>query len=283
VPSIEAEERLPVFNLDSTVPSSDPDTLLTDNITSSTPQAASFLSIPEEHTTGQTNFRTLTETHSAMSFGQESSSASRSRDSTPHRMSSDAALAPPSFKGTTSEDAERWLRRFKYYVDYRKMSEDEALQIFKLFMADTAADWLESLDDNDKRSFRAITDKFIERFESSEVFRWQKASEIFSRQQGPTEKVDTFITDILNLAKRVPIDDPTIIRYALLKGFKPSIRQHVLQTSPETLDATLKSARIANMAAGNPDTRLKFSQNPVHLQNHVLKLLSFIFSCGFQQ
>ena len=36
------------------------------------------------------------------------------------------------------------------------------------------------------------------------------------------------------------------------------------------------------MAAGNPDTRLKFCQNLVHLQNHVQKLLGFIFSCGFQ-
>jgi len=134
------------------------------------------------------------------------------------------------------------------------MSDDDALQIFKLFMTDAAADWMESLDDEIKRSFSAISDKFIQRFEASEVFKWQKASEIFSRQQGPQEKVDTFITDILNLARRIPIEDPTIIRFALLKGFKPSIRQHVLQTSADSLEATLKSARVAEAAAAQGPT-----------------------------
>jgi len=120
------------------------------------------------------------------------------------------------------------------------MSDDDALQLFKLLLTDSAADWLESLEDAVKRSSAAVTAKFLERFASSEVVRWQKASEIFSRQQGPQEKVDTFITDILNLAKRVPIEDQTIIRFALLKGFKPSIRQHVLQTSADTLEKQSK-------------------------------------------
>jgi hypothetical protein len=166
-------------------------------------------------------------------------------------MSSDASFAPPPFKGLPSEDAERWLRRFRYYVDYRKLSDDEALQLFKLLLSDTAADWLESLDDADKRSIRSLAKCFTGRFETSEVYRWKQASEIFTRQQGPNESVDIFITDVLNLAKRVPIDDQKIIRFALLKGFKPAIRQHVLQSSADTLDATVKAARIAEAAAAH--------------------------------
>ncbi|HSN24072.1 MAG TPA: hypothetical protein VLS45_07885, partial [Methylomicrobium sp.] len=186
-----------------------------------------------------------------MSTADQSSSSNISRDRTPTRNSSDASFAPPPFKGLPSEDAERWLRRFSYYVDYRKLSDDEALQLFKLLLSDTAADWLESLDDADKRSIRSIMKCFISRFETSEVYRWKQASEIFTRQQGPTETVDIFITDVLNLAKRVPIDDQKIIRFALLKGFKPAIRQHVLQSSADTLDATIKAARIAEAAAAH--------------------------------
>jgi len=110
---------------------------------------------------------------------------------------------------------------------------------------------LESLDDTDKRSIRSISKCFIERFETSEVNRWKQASEIFTRAQSPNETVDIFITDVLNLAKRVPIDDPKIIRFALLNGFKPAIRQYVLQSSAETLDATVKAARLAEAAAAH--------------------------------
>lgn len=88
----------------------------------------------------------------------------------------------------------------------------------------------------------------MERFATSELQRWKQASTIFVRQQGPTELVDTYITDMLNLAKRVPITDKTVIRYALIKGLKPTIRQYVLQSAPTTLEDTLKAARIAEAA-----------------------------------
>lgn len=253
----ESTDNFPSLNFDVSDPSLDSETFSTARNTNiRAERSVTFASTTEEQSSGQPSL--ISDIHAArnMSLSQPSSSSSYFRDQTPTRTSSDAAFAPPPFKGLPSDDAQRWLRRFKYYTEYRKMSDDDALQIFKLFMADTAADWLESLKDEDKRSFPELMDRFIERFESSEVFRWQKASEIFSRQQGPTEKVDTFITDILNLAKRVPIEDPTIVRFALLKGLKPSIRQHCLQASADTLDATIKAARIAEAAAaqGPSDT-----------------------------
>jgi len=104
-------------------------------------------------------------------------------------MSSDASFAPPPFKGLPSEDAERWLRRFTYYVAYRKLSDDDALQLFKLLLSDTAADWLESLDDTDKHSIRSISKCFIERFETSEVNHWKQASEIFARHKAQMKRL----------------------------------------------------------------------------------------------
>ena len=240
--------RFPVF-LDTTAPSPDPDSPPTDSACCSRSVRSVILStVSEEHpATGQTSLFCDICPHRAF----QSSPSDSGRDPTTIRMSSDASFAPPPFKGLPSEDAERWLRRFTYYVDYRKLSDDEALQLFKLLLSDTAADWLESLNDTDRHSIRSISKCFTERFETSEICRWKQASEIFTRQQSPNETVDIFITDVLNLAKRVPIDDQKIIRFALLKGFKPAIRQHVLQSSADTLDATIKAARIAEAAAAH--------------------------------
>lgn len=162
---------------------------------------------------------------------------------------SDAAYSPPSFSGAANQDADRWLRRFRYYVDFRQMSDTAALQLFKLLLTDSAADWLESVPITDKLSIKTLYRAFKERFAASDIFRWQQASAIFARQQGATEAVDTYITDVLNLAKKVPIHDETLIRFALIKGFKPSVRQHVLQSAATTLQDTLKAARIAEAAA----------------------------------
>ena len=244
---------LPPLNLDATAPSFDSDSSSTVTVSQQRPaRTVSFASTAKPSSTrGQPSLFSDIKQRRTMSIAEQSSASNISRDRTPTRMSSDASFAPPPFKGLPSEDAERWLRRFRYYVEYRKLSDDEALQLFKLLLSDTAADWLESLDDAEKRSMHSLAKSFIERFETSEIYRWKQASAIFTRQQGPNETVDIFITDVLNLAKRVPIDDQKIIRFALLKGFKPAIRQHVLQSSADTLDATVKAARIAEAAAAH--------------------------------
>jgi len=136
---------------------------------------------------------------------------------------SDASYAPPIIYGASTQDAERWLRRFTYYVQFRQMNETAALQLFKLLMTDAAADWLESVNTKDKLTTKSLIAAFTERFASSDIFRWQQASAIFARKQGDSEAVDTYITDILNLAKKVPISDENIIRFALIKGFHPAI------------------------------------------------------------
>jgi len=244
---------LPKLTFDTTVSPSDSDSSSTTSARQQRPaRIVSFATVTEEQSkSGQPTLFGDIKPHRTMSTSEQSSASNIFRDRTPTRTSPDASFAPPPFKGLPSEDAERWLRRFTYYVEYRKLSDDEALQLFKLLLSDTAADWLESLDEADKRSTRSISKCFLNRFETSEVYRWKQASEIFTRQQGPTESVDIFITDVLNLAKRVPIDDQKIIRFALLKGFKPAIRQHVLQSSAETLEATVKAARIAEAAAAH--------------------------------
>ena len=162
---------------------------------------------------------------------------------------SDASYAPKTFDGTNKQDAERWLRRFRHYIEFRQMDDSTAIQLFRLLLTEIAADWLEALPAADRQSLTTLCTAFSNRFIHSDILKWKQMSEAFTRQQGPSECVDTFIADIQNLARRVPVTDEHMIRYALIKGLKPSIRHHVLQAQVTTLEDTIRAARVAEAAA----------------------------------
>jgi len=118
---------------------------------------------------------------------------------------SDASYAPPSFSGSKTQDADRWLRRFEYYVQFRQLSDKAALQLFKLLLTEAAADWLESVPDRQKLTTKLLTHAFKERFASSDIFRWQQASAIFARND----------TRVCPHAQRVPgIRQPLYYNYS---------------------------------------------------------------------
>lgn len=166
----------------------------------------------------------------------------------PTMVFSDAQIGPPPFSGQPSQNAERWLRKFQYYVHFRKLPPEEAVQFFNLLLTDVAADWIEALPDATRQNIDSLYHAFRERFDSSEICRWKDAAAVFDRKQSDGESVETFITDLLNLAKKVPIKDSHIIKLTLIKGFLPHIRQHVIQSGADSMDAVIKAARTAEAA-----------------------------------
>jgi len=60
----------------------------------------------------------------------------------------DSALTPKPFQGTESdsEKTEQWIDYFHTYTDFRQITGNSKLQLFRLLMADKAADWLRSLE-----------------------------------------------------------------------------------------------------------------------------------------
>jgi len=64
----------------------------------------------------------------------------------------------------------------------------------------------------------------------------------------PTESVDIFITDIQNAARLVPINDPDLLRFAIVKGLKPAIRLQVLQTVTRSLQGVIEAVQVAEAA-----------------------------------
>ena len=162
----------------------------------------------------------------------------------------DTAFTPKPFRGVAvdSDGTEQWLDYFQTYTAYKEIREESKIQLFKLLLVDQAADWLRSLEPDVTDDFASLLRAFRRRYSITDIDRWRKATLIWQRDQQPLESVDTFVTAIQNAARIVPIHDATLIRFAIIRGLKPAIRLHVLQTGATTLDDVIRAARVAEAA-----------------------------------
>jgi len=90
----------------------------------------------------------------------------------------DSAFAPPSFRGTDSEDANAWLLRFEKYAVYRGISDADKLHLVAVLLRYAASDWYDNLDNVVKADWTALQNAFKRRFQDTKILRWRKASEL---------------------------------------------------------------------------------------------------------
>jgi len=114
-------------------------------------------------------------------------------------------LAPPPFRGMSGDDGEAWLSGFEKYVLYRGFPDREKLNLLAVLLWDNASDWFDTLTDAQKTNWGAMRTAFTERFQDSDLQRWQKASAMWNRFQAPEESVDMYVTTMRKLAKAVGI------------------------------------------------------------------------------
>ena len=114
-------------------------------------------------------------------------------------------------------------------------------------MTDNAHDWMTSLPDDQSDTIEHLLDAFKTRFAMTELHKLQKLDQ-WQRNQKATESVDDYITSIQNAAKKIPVKDNELIRLAIIRGLKPNIKLHVMQSKPETLDGVISAARLAEEA-----------------------------------
>lgn len=162
----------------------------------------------------------------------------------------DSHFTPKTFTGTEkdTEKTERWLEYFNNYTAFRGIDDDAKLKLFKLLMTGQAAEWIRSLPEDITGNLQLLTQEFRQRFSLTDITRWQKATSMWTREQGVKESVDAYITDIINMARIVPITDQELVRFAIIKGLKSTIKVQVLLTSPTSVDEVTRIARIAEAA-----------------------------------
>ena len=173
----------------------------------------------------------------------------------------DTAFTPKPFSGAEKDcdKVEQWLTYLETYFAFRSIQGISRVQLFHLLMADSAADWLRSLDESVRTDYDQLMEAFRSRYSFSDLDRWKKASSLWEKSQRDSESVDSFVTSILNTARMVPITDTNLIRFAVIRGLRPQIRLHVLQSSASDLDSVVRAARVAEaaLAASTPPDDVK--------------------------
>jgi hypothetical protein len=162
----------------------------------------------------------------------------------------DSNISPKPFEGKQgdSERAEQWVNAFKAYAKLRSLTKASQAQYFALLMVKDAAIWLQSLPEEITTNIDSLIAEFNKRFSLTALDRWRKASTLWSREQAQDESVDKYISDIRNSARIVPITDQAMLQFAIIRGLRPEIKLHVLQSSPKSIEDVLSSARVAEIA-----------------------------------
>lgn len=171
-----------------------------------------------------------------------------------HSAVEELSLAPPMFSGASRVDADAWLHRFIQYVDYKRLGDEQKLQLFKLLMTDAAADWLRALPDEATRDFRDVVKKFNDRFVANAACKNANVAALWNRRQRPGETAEDFITATLRIAARIPVRDEDLVRHAAIQGLKEDIRRFVLLSRCSNIEEVMEAARLAEATTDQTPT-----------------------------
>jgi len=162
----------------------------------------------------------------------------------------DSTLTPKQFKGTSVEleSTEKWLTYFNTFCEFRNIRGKPKLQFFNMLLVGEADDWLRSQPEATRSNFDTLIAAFRARYSLSDIDRWKTATALLSREQSDTESVAAYITAVRNAAKIIPINDATLLRYIVIKGLRPPLRLHVLQTAANDLESVIRAAQVAETA-----------------------------------
>jgi Retrotransposon gag protein len=171
----------------------------------------------------------------------------------------DNFIFPQFFHGKSTENAKEWLQYIESYFDYKELSDEKKLKLFKLLLRDTAADWYCNLPENQTDSIEHLMVAFRARYDSSDIVKYRSAQTVFQRKQLHDESVDEYSTFIYKKFKEL-FDNPDdkMMKFVFLSGLRPSLSTYVLQQQPETLSEAIKAARIAEatVTSSKDDTLL---------------------------
>ena len=156
-------------------------------------------------------------------------------------------FAPDVFDGSTPEP-ETWLAHFHRYVIYRRLSDEDQLALFPLFLKGLALDWFDNLREDTTADTRSLLAEFKAYFCPSELDHFLDPESLFSRVQQSHEKTRDYIACMQKLARHLPGVDEETLKCVVVRGLRPSLKAHVLQHQPTTLGQILEAARFAEAA-----------------------------------
>jgi len=133
---------------------------------------------------------------------------------------------------------------------YKGMEESDRLKLTKAMLVGAAQDWVEALDSDKKNTMANFETSFSDCFIKLPVLRFRSAYDMFQKKQAETESVDAYANRLRSLAKRVDINDATLL-YTFVSGLKGKLASFVLGKNPTTLECAINDARVAEMSLGD--------------------------------
>ena len=165
----------------------------------------------------------------------------------------DNPYSPSTYHGSSTEDADDYLAYIERYATYRHLSEQQRLELLPVLLRDSAIDWYETLSHDEVSSWPNFRKSFLDRFGRIEATRFRDMTTLWSTSQATDETVDNYYSRMVNLARRLPHLDNVIIRDAVIRGLRPSIRAKVLSAEVQTMKQLLDTARLSEMAISSED------------------------------
>src|SRR6266496_3244186 len=158
------------------------------------------------------------------------------------------SLTPERFSGLHAENPTEFLEDAESFFAYRKLTEPEKIGAFSLLLKGPAKYWYSSL--ADKSTYNGISAAFKTQFASNSAITFRDMASVVAAKQLPDESVELYMARVQKLAKKAGATEDQL-RFSLVNGFKPTVRQHVLTSQADTFDKIRTAALIAEGASGD--------------------------------
>jgi len=101
-----------------------------------------------------------------------------------------------------------------------------------------------------KSDWQQLQGWFKERFQDSDLLKWQEASKMWARDQLVGESVEEFVTALQKMAKTAGVDD-TMLCYSVMRGLRRELCLYMIQSRATTLADVVKAAKVAEVTTGD--------------------------------
>ena len=124
------------------------------------------------------------------------------------------------------------------------------MALFKVVLVESAAAWHDSLPADTAGNWAQLKTAFETRYNPPGFMKYQHTKYLFHMKQSDTS-VGDFYAKMQRLAKDVSADEH-MLRFAVINGLNPEIRNHVTRSQPTTWTYLIYHAKVGEMCVPVP-------------------------------
>lgn len=96
-------------------------------------------------------------------------------------------------------------------------------------------------------SYYSMKKAFEDNYLKAKELGWKDASTLWHEKQGSMERVTDYLISMKKLARNLEFS-PAVLHMAIMQGFRPAIRNQVIQKDTENFEEMIKTAQLAESA-----------------------------------